>query len=148
MDEGRKQGLKVLVVDDHPSNRLLLEGLLQRIPGVEVETADSGEAALARAPQWQPDLILLDVLMPRVSGFDVLRRLKADAATASIPVIMVTALDDRDSRTLAIEGGARDVLVKPVDADTLIERVRHVLGRVGQARLDGKTETDGDDGGR
>jgi len=135
--------IRILVVDDHPSNRMLLEGLLLRIPGVEVETVDGGERALARVKERRPDLILLDVLMPRISGFDVLRRLKADAATASIPVIMVTALDDRDSRTLALEGGARDVITKPVDLETLVDRVQHVLQQTRMTRgLGDATDSD------
>lgn len=116
----------VLVVDDEVRNRALLEELLT-MRGFAVETAEDGETALALARERPPDVVLLDVMMPRMNGFDVCRRLKGDAATAAIPVLLVTSLDAREDRLAGIGAGANDFLTKPIDAADLLLRVRNAV---------------------
>jgi len=116
----------ILVVDDEAANRHLMETILAA-EGGEIVTAADGKQALALVTENPPDLILLDIMMPDMSGFDVLRAMKADAATAGIPVIMVTALDNPDAMAQAIEGGADEVLTKPVNAAELLLRVKNML---------------------
>jgi class 3 adenylate cyclase len=113
----------VLVVDDDPDMAAFLARLLQN-EGMEVETAADGAAALQRVSTRHPDLVLLDVMMPGTSGFDVCRKLKDDEATALIPVILVTSLEDSESRVRGIEAGADDFLSKPVKREELIARAK------------------------
>ncbi|MFH1871515.1 MAG: response regulator, partial [Pseudomonadota bacterium] len=113
----------ILIVDDEPTNLFLLTGLLR--PEYLVRAANSGESALrAAASQPRPDLVLLDVMMPGLSGFEVCRRLKTGEATQFIPVVLVTALSERESRIKGIEAGADDFISKPVDGQELRVRVR------------------------
>ena len=114
---------RVLVVDDDPDMVEFLVRMLQR-EGMSVESVSDGEAALARVMTAPPDLVLLDVMMPGASGFDVCRQLKGDDATALIPVVLVTALEDGESRVRGIEAGADDFLSKPVKREELIARVK------------------------
>lgn len=117
---------KVLVVDDHPSSRMTAVALLS-VEGYEVLEADSGPAALARVVECNPDLILLDVMMPGMDGFEVCRRLKQDDATRLIPVVFITALNDRRSLIMGIEAGGDDFLTKPFDRLELCARVRSLI---------------------
>ena len=94
-----------------------------RREGMEADTAADGNAALARVVASPPDLIILDVLMPGPSGFEVCRRLKADPSTALIPIVLITALDDSESRVRGIRAGADDFLSKPVNREELLARV-------------------------
>lgn len=105
---------EILVVDDDRRNRKLLEMLLAA-DGFAVRSVESGPAALAAVADAPPALILLDIMMPGMDGFEVLRRLKADPAANGIPVVMVTALDDEASRTRLGAAGASRVLTKPID---------------------------------
>lgn len=114
---------RVLVVDDDPDMATFLAHMLQR-EGMSVETAGDGEAALVRVLAAPPDLVLLDVMMPGKNGFDVCRQLKGDEATALIPVVLVTALEDGDSRVRGIDAGADDFLSKPVKREELVARVK------------------------
>ncbi|MDH7794506.1 MULTISPECIES: PleD family two-component system response regulator [unclassified Beijerinckia] len=114
---------RVLVVDDILANTKLLEARLTA-EYFDVLTATNGADALALCADSQCDIILLDVMMPEMDGFEVCRRLKADPATAHIPVIMVTALDQPADRVKGLEMGADDFLTKPVDEVALIARVR------------------------
>ncbi len=113
----------VLIVDDEPSARDTLEALLYR-EGYDLAFASDGPEALEKAASLTPDVILLDVMMPGMDGFEVCRRLRADPLLAESPVIMVTALDDRDSRLRGIEAGADDFVSKPFDRVELRARVR------------------------
>ncbi len=116
----------ILVVDDDPIVRKLTRQLLGPLVD-SVHAAASGEDALRVAAQLDPDLILLDVTMPGMDGFEVCRRLRADARTQEIPVIMVTSLQDRKSRLKGLEVGADDFISKPYDRTELRIRVRSIL---------------------
>jgi cyclic di-GMP phosphodiesterase len=117
---------RILVVDDEARNVKLLASLL-RAQGYVVESSGDGEHALATVAQSRPDLILLDVMMPGIDGFEVASRLKASPHTRTIPIIMVTSLDDRASRLAALNAGAEDFLTKPIDRAELWGRVRNLL---------------------
>jgi signal transduction histidine kinase len=114
------------VVDDEPRNVLLLQELLES-RGYTVWTAADGEQGLAAAQERGPDVLLLDVMMPRLNGFDVCRRLKADQRTAMIPVLLVTSLDAREDRLAGIGAGANDFITKPIDTSDLLLRVRNAV---------------------
>lgn len=117
---------RVLIVDDQEANRLLLREILES-QGHEVAEAVDGVEALARVADAPPDAVLLDVGMPGIDGFEVCRRLKADPATATIPVLLVTALNQRDQRLLGIGAGANDYITKPIDRSDLSLRVRNAI---------------------
>jgi two-component system cell cycle response regulator len=114
---------RILVVDDVDVNVRLLEAKLT-IEYYDVLTCNSGAAALTLAAEQQPDLILLDVMMPGMDGFETCRRLKAQAETRHIPVVLVTALDGRQDRIRGLEAGADDFLTKPIDDVILFARVK------------------------
>ncbi|MEO5660433.1 MAG: response regulator [Polaromonas sp.] len=117
---------KILIVDDEFHNRELLIVLL-KLEGHLTMTANSGEAALEIVARNPPDLILLDVMMPVMDGYRVAAKLKSDPATRHIPIIMVTALDDRRSKLHGLDAGAEDFLTKPIDRAELWVRVRNLL---------------------
>ena len=116
----------VLVVDDEEANRMLLRDPLE-VHGYEIIEAENGEQALQKVEQRPPDVILLDVMMPRMDGFEVCRRLKKEARTAHIPILIVTALSERMERMMGIAAGASDFLSKPVDLQELTLRVNHAV---------------------
>lgn len=116
----------VLVVDDMRQNRAILERLLTG-HGYNVRTASDGPEALEAIARETPDLILLDVQMPGMDGFELCRVLKAQAPTRLIPIVLITALSDRDSRMQGIDAGADDFIHKPFDAAELIARVRSLV---------------------
>lgn len=117
---------KVLVVDDNPQNLELLVAYLEEVD-CKVSSASEGPKALEMIKSDAPDIILLDVMMPKMSGFEVCRRLKNDPATADIPVIMVTALNELGDIERAIDSGTDDFLSKPVNKWELVTRVRTML---------------------
>jgi class 3 adenylate cyclase len=126
------QGFRVLVVDDDPDMAALLARLLKK-EGMAVETVYDGDSALVNAMSSAPDLILLDVMLPGLSGFEVCERLKSDEATALIPIVLVTALEDTQSRVKGIEAGCDDFISKPIKSEELIARVK-TLRRLHETR--------------
>ncbi len=118
---------RVLVVDDEPMVREVLERYLQ-LDGFDVTTADDGEAALASFGAEPPHLVLLDLMLPRIDGLEVFRRMRAEAAT---PVIMLTARGEETDRVVGLELGADDYVTKPFSPREVIARVRAVLRRSG-----------------
>src|SRR5271167_1223356 len=117
---------RVLVVDDILSNVKLLEAKLTA-EYFDVVTAFNGLECLARVAETAPDIVLLDVMMPGMDGFEVCRRIKANPRTAHIPVVMVTALDQPSDRVAGLDAGADDFLTKPVDDSALFARVRSLV---------------------
>jgi DNA-binding response OmpR family regulator len=142
------QPTTILIVDDEPIGRETLAALLHA-QGYQLEFAGGGAEALAQAAATQPDLILLDVMMPGIDGFEVCRRVRADPAIAEVPIVLVTALDDRGSRLEGIEAGADDFVTKPFDrtelrarirAITRLNRYRHEISVRKQAEARGKRQ--------
>ena len=117
---------RILAVDDAPENLEILRTRLQA-HGYEVITAANGEEVLARTCDSEPDLVLLDVMMPKLDGISVLKKLKEDAALRFVPVVLVTAKSDMRDVVAGLEAGADDYLVKPFDQSALIARVRSLL---------------------
>lgn len=117
---------RILVVDDEPVNIALLQAHLEA-EGYQVMAAYRGEEALEKALAQQPDLVLLDVMMPDLNGFEVCRRLKADPRTQLVPVIIVTALQEPKDKVAGAQAGADDFLTKPFDPVELLARVRNLL---------------------
>jgi signal transduction histidine kinase/DNA-binding response OmpR family regulator len=116
----------ILIVDDERRNRELLEVMLKP-EGFLLLSASSGEETLAMISRQPPDLILLDVMLPGMNGYEVAGRIKSDPVTKGIPIIMLTALDDRNARMLGLNAGVEDFLTKPVDRAELSVRVRNLL---------------------
>src|SRR5882672_40357 len=117
---------KVLIVDDNPQNIELLSAFLESLP-CKLITAVDGVEALERVAAEKPDLILLDIMMPRMSGFQVCRKLKSDPATRDIQILMVTALNEPGDIEQATECGTDDFVSKPVTKFELLARVRSLL---------------------
>ena len=122
----KKSPAKILVVDDNQQNLELIVAYLEDIE-CSVSTASDGAQALEVIRENAPDIVLLDVMMPKMSGFEVCRRLKNDPNTTDIPVIMVTALNEMGDIERAIDSGTDDFLSKPVNKWELITRVRTML---------------------
>ena len=140
---------RVMIVEDEPDIRDLLTFHLER-DGFQVARASTGTEALRQVRLTPPDLVILDLLLPEIDGLEVCRRLRADAATATLPIIMLTAKGDEVDRVVGLEIGADDYIVKPFSPKELIARVRAVLRRsrapvasaplvVGGIHLDGAT---------
>lgn len=117
----------VLIVDDNAQNLELLQIYMEDVPGIRVVTATNGVEALSRVGEDKPDLILLDIMMPKMSGFEVCKRLKSDPATRDIIIVMVTALNETGDIERAAECGSDDYICKPIDRRALIEQVRTLL---------------------
>jgi two-component system, OmpR family, alkaline phosphatase synthesis response regulator PhoP len=119
-------GSRILIVDDNIPNCELLEAYLAS-EGYEIQIAYDGHAALSAVEQREPDLILLDIMMPRLSGYEVCQRLKSRDETCTIPILMVTALNEMGDIEKAVSAGCDDFLTKPVNKLELQTRVRSLL---------------------
>jgi DNA-binding response OmpR family regulator len=117
---------RIVIADDNPQGAELLEAYLAD-GDWELRTAIDGEETLKLVAEWSPDLILLDVMMPRISGFEVCKRLRANAKTRDIAVLMITALDQPSDIERAVEAGTDDFLSKPINKAELLLRVRSML---------------------
>ena len=117
---------RILIADDNEANVELLEAYLGDMD-VDVEVAVDGQDALDKARSFKPDLILLDVMMPKLSGFEVCQKLKSDPATKTMMILMVTALNEHGDMERAVEAGTDDFLSKPVDKMSLTKRVQIML---------------------
>lgn len=117
---------RVLIVDDSPTELHKLTAILEK-HGHKVFKAENGANGVALARQEKPDVVLMDIVMPILNGFQATRQLSKDAATSGIPVIVITAKDQETDHVWAARQGARDYLVKPVDEETLIAKLKAVL---------------------
>lgn len=117
----------VLLVDDHPQNLELLEIYMEDLPEVRVVTATNGLEAMTKVAEEPPDLILLDIMMPKMSGFEVCKRIKSDPKTRDIIVVMVTALNETSDIERAAECGTDDYISKPIERKALVGLVRNLL---------------------
>lgn len=121
--ENRK---KILLIDDSSVNNLLLQNILED-EGFEVQIAFSGREGLEKIDINKPDLVVLDIMMPRMDGFEVLKQIISNPETKNIPVIMLTAKKDSKDEELAREIGAVDYMTKPVDIENTLQRIRKFL---------------------
>ena len=117
---------KILLIDDSSVNNLLLQNILED-EGFEVQTAFSGIEGLGKIDIDKPDLVVLDIMMPRMDGFEVLKKIISNPETKKIPVIMLTAKNDSKDEELAREIGAVDYMTKPVDIKNTLQRIRKFL---------------------
>jgi CheY-like chemotaxis protein len=117
---------KILIVDDVLAGRQLLQAVLLT-GGYETFLAETGEEAIEIAGNVLPDLILLDVMMPETDGYEVARRLKTDDKLKNIPIIFVSALDDRDSKMQGLNSGAEDYVSKPYDRIEILDKIKKLL---------------------
>jgi twitching motility two-component system response regulator PilH len=113
---------KILIVDDSPTERHYLSEILSR-GGFDVVTSDSGEDALQKARSLRPDLILMDVVMPGMNGFQATRAITRDEVTKNIPVLICTTKSQETDRIWGLRQGARDYMVKPVQSDALLKKI-------------------------
>jgi CheY-like chemotaxis protein len=120
---------RVLLVDDERQNRTLLEVMLEP-EGYVLETAENGEKALAMVETFAPDLIILDIMMPGMNGYVVTSRVRENPATKHIPIILLSALDDRNSKAHGLGAGADAFLGKPIDRTELCRHVKQLLSMV------------------
>jgi CheY-like chemotaxis protein len=120
--------MKVLIVDDDPDVRRIAQICLEQLGGMKVVEASSADEGLAQAAAERPDVVLLDIMMPRVDGLAALASLRANPATAMIPVVFLTARSAEDRDSLLRRTGARGLLTKPFDPTTLANELRAILG--------------------
>ena len=118
---------KILIVDDSPTETHILTQMLDK-NGYQVVTAESGEAGVEVAKKELPDLVLMDVVMPGLNGFQATRQLKKEATTAHIPVVIVTTKDQETDKIWGMRQGAKDYLTKPVQEESLINTIQAILG--------------------
>ncbi|MEO8134629.1 MAG: response regulator [Betaproteobacteria bacterium] len=118
---------KILIVDDSPTERHYLSEILVK-GGFDVTTSDSGEDALIKAKTVRPDLILMDVVMPGMNGFQATRAITRDEATKNIPVLICTTKSQETDRIWGLRQGARDYMVKPIQSDALLKKIESMAG--------------------
>jgi twitching motility two-component system response regulator PilH len=126
INQGERPMAQILIVDDSPTEAHVLKGMLEK-HGFQVETAENGTEGIERAKELKPDLILMDVVMPGLNGFQATRQLTKASETSDIPVIIVTTKDQETDRVWGMRQGARDFLSKPVAEKTLMEKINLVL---------------------
>jgi DNA-binding response OmpR family regulator len=132
----KKHSARILIAEDNPQGAELLEAYVIEA-GYETQIASDGESALQLIRNWKPDLVLLDVMMPKLSGFEVCKRIRTDPSTRHIAVLMVTALDQSSDVERAVEVGTHDFLTKPINKIDLQNRIRAILSnRTGDELLD------------
>ena len=117
----------VLIVEDNAQNLELLEVYMEDLPEIRIVTATNGLEAINRVAEDAPDLILLDIMMPKMSGFEVCKRIKSDPNTRDMIVIMVTALNETSDIERAAECGSDDYITKPIDRAAMVDLVRKLL---------------------
>ena len=117
---------RILIAEDNPEGAELLEAYLDG-SGYDIEVAVDGDDTLRKVKSFQPDLVLLDVMMPKISGFEVCKRLRADPKTRDIAVLMITALDQTADVERAVEAGTDDFLTKPINQAELLRRIQALL---------------------
>lgn len=125
-DSNRMEPSRILIADDNAANRELLEAYLAAVD-CEIELAVDGQDTLDKVASFEPDLILLDVMMPKLSGFEVCEQIKRDAQTAKIMILMVTALNELGDIERAVKAGTDDFLSKPINKVELLKRVENML---------------------
>jgi DNA-binding response OmpR family regulator len=126
--EGEREKTKILIADDEEDILKLLEIRLNGA-GYEVVKARNGKEALGSAFKEKPDLIVMDVMMPEMDGFEATKQLRSKLQTAVIPILMLTAKKDKESELEGIDAGADDYITKPFDGDILLARIKMLLGR-------------------
>lgn len=119
--------LRILIIEDNEQNRYLLTFLLEQ-RGHTVQSSIDGASGIRKARQWQPDLILLDIQLPTMHGYDVAAQLRRDASTANIPIVAVTSYAMPGDRERAIESGCDGYVEKPIDPDTFVAQVEAYCG--------------------
>ncbi len=117
---------QILIVDDSPTEAHVLKGMLEK-NGHEIFTAENGTDGIERAKEIKPDVILMDVVMPGLNGFQATRQLTRDAITKDIPVIIVTTKDQETDRVWGMRQGAKDYLTKPVNESDLLDKINTVM---------------------
>lgn len=125
-DASKTRPNRILIADDNAANRELLEAYLVDID-CDIELAVDGQDTLDKVKSFQPDLLLLDVMMPKLSGFEVCHQIKSDTKTSKVMVLMVTALNELGDIERAVKAGTDDFLTKPVQKVTLLKRVGNML---------------------
>ncbi len=123
---GRHLKKKILVVEDERAIAEYLEALLG-LSGYTIQISMDGKAAVEQAREWFPDLVLLDIMLPKLNGFDVCKILKQDAALKNVPIIMLTSLSQMGDVERAFDSGANDYLSKPIDAERLVQKIKKYL---------------------
>lgn len=118
--------MRILIADDNPQVVELMEANLDEL-GAQLKSSADGEATLKMVQEWKPDLLLLDIMMPKMSGFEVCKRLRANPATKGLAIIMVTALDQPVDIERAVEAGTDDFLTKPINKNELLLRVKALM---------------------
>jgi len=118
---------RILIVDDSPTEIHVLKTMLEK-HGFETLSAESGEDGVVRAGEEMPDLILMDIVMPGMNGFQATRKISTTAETKDIPIIIVTTKDQETDRVWGLRQGAKDYLTKPVDEKSLLEKMTALLG--------------------
>ena len=126
---------KILAVDDNPVNLQLLEAIIKRIPDLVVVTENNEKCAVARVLEEKPDLILLDVMMPEIDGFEICSQLKSNEQTAAIPIMFLTANNQTGAQLQGYDSGAIDYITKPFEPDVLVSKIRVVLNMIGHVEL-------------